>query len=240
MTREKRKNLKPAERRAQFVQVAQYLFFTKGFDDTTMADIIKTAGVSKGGFYHHFKSKDELLFAVLDSMAEIILSEMETITGDPNLTGIELLHRFIHLRSDYLKKYDYPGQVDFFSVMNEDKNIALLEGFKRRVIEKSMPMLVHIIEKGCDEGNFSTASPKIAASMILYLSSFFDGSLKFAIDARGTSDADAAAIDLQAAIDMQFLTIDRILGLPDGTTNFGWPDAVKATMATVPIHSPNN
>lgn len=58
------------------------------------------------------------------------------------------------------------------------------------------------------------------------------------VDARGTASADDATAKLRVAIDMQYLTIDRILGLPDGTTSFGWPDVVDLTMAIEPINSP--
>ena len=72
------------------------------------------------------------------------------------------------------------------------------------------------------------------------MSDFINSSLKLAIDARGTDRADAAAAHLQFAIDMQYLTIDRMLGLPDGTTNFGWTEMVECTMALEPIHGPKH
>lgn len=240
MNRPKRTNMKPEDRRTQLLDCAQYLFFTKGFDDTTVTDIMTAAGISKGGFYHHFESKDELLFGVLDRMAIAVFGQMDAITQAASTSALDKLHEFIHLRSDFLKEHDYEGQVEFYSVMNDEKNASLLLAFNRAVKKISTPHLVKIIEQGCDGGVFTTLDAHSAADMIIHISNFFDPALKVAIDARGTARADDAAAKLRAAMTMQYLIIDRILGLPDGTTNFGWPDVVELTMAITPIHGPKH
>lgn len=235
MSPRKRTNLKPEERQNQLLDCAQTLFFTKGFEETTLSDILAAAKISKGGFYHHFKSKDELLFGVLDRMAADIFHQMQEALTDKSVPALDMLTTFLHLRANYLRAHDYPGQVELFRVMNDDKNMALLELFKRNVKRVSLPPLVEILAKGKAEGVFRIQSPEIAAELILYLSTFMDDPLKRAIAARATDRADAAADTLREAMALQFLTIDRVLGLPDGTTSFGWPEAVDETMATVPV-----
>lgn len=238
MNTPKRTNMKPEDRRNQVLDVAQYLFFTKGYDDTTMADILAAAGISKGGFYHHFKSKDELLFGVLDRMVDALFGQLDLTSQGTATSAMDQLNAFIHLRSDYLKEHDYEGQVEFFSVMNDAKNSSLLAAFKRVVGGVASPHLAQIIKQGCDEGVFSTPDARSAADMILHIGDFFDSALKVAIDARGTARADDAAAKLRADMAMQYLTIDRVLGLPDGTTDFGWPGVVELTMAIKPAHNP--
>lgn len=124
--------------------------------------------------------------------------------------------------------------------MNEEKNATLLLAFKRAVEKISAPHLIKIIEQGCDEGVFTTFDVQAAANMVMYISDFFDPALKVAIDARRTVRADDAAAKLRVAMTMQFLIVDRTLGLPDGTTNFGWPGVVELTMAIKPIHGPKH
>ena len=48
------------------LSVSAKLFLEKGFDKTGMQDIAKTAGISKGAVYHHFKSKDEIIRSVME------------------------------------------------------------------------------------------------------------------------------------------------------------------------------
>ncbi|MES9990664.1 MAG: TetR/AcrR family transcriptional regulator [Candidatus Thiodiazotropha sp.] len=53
--------------RQQIVQAADDLFYRQGFEHTSFADIAKVVNISRGNFYHHFKSKDEILDAVIET-----------------------------------------------------------------------------------------------------------------------------------------------------------------------------
>lgn len=57
--------------------VAAKLFNTKGYLQTTMDDITTAARFSKGGIYHYFSSKDEILFFVLDRYMNLVLQNLE-------------------------------------------------------------------------------------------------------------------------------------------------------------------
>ena len=50
-----------AENRERILDVAAQLFREKGFDGIGVADLMKSAGLTHGGFYGHFASKDELM-----------------------------------------------------------------------------------------------------------------------------------------------------------------------------------
>ena len=52
--------------RDQIVETADRLFYEQGFDTTSFADIAQAVGISRGNFYHHFRSKDAILEAVID------------------------------------------------------------------------------------------------------------------------------------------------------------------------------
>ncbi len=51
--------------RTQIVTIADDLFYQQGFEHTSFAHIAAAVGISRGNFYHHFKSKDEILDAVI-------------------------------------------------------------------------------------------------------------------------------------------------------------------------------
>ncbi len=52
--------------RDRIVEAADWLIYRRGFDQSTFADIADTVGISRGNFYYHFKTKDEILAAVID------------------------------------------------------------------------------------------------------------------------------------------------------------------------------
>jgi AcrR family transcriptional regulator len=55
----------PEERRNEILDTAETLFFTKGYGKTTVNDILQAIGIAKGTFYYYFKSKEEVMDAVL-------------------------------------------------------------------------------------------------------------------------------------------------------------------------------
>ncbi len=72
--------------REQIVVTADDLFYRKGFEATSFADIAKDVGISRGNFYHHFKSKDAILDAVIDlrlSKTEAMLEGWESEDNSP-------------------------------------------------------------------------------------------------------------------------------------------------------------
>jgi len=72
--------------RGQIVEAADELFYRQGFEPTSFADIAGAVGISRGNFYHHFKSKDEILDAVIDRRLQAtraMLDRWEAEGGDP-------------------------------------------------------------------------------------------------------------------------------------------------------------
>lgn len=65
--------------RRRILAAAVDLFAEHGYDATSVSQVINRAGVAKGGFYHHFRSKDDLLYAVYGDLIERQLDGMERI-----------------------------------------------------------------------------------------------------------------------------------------------------------------
>ncbi len=99
------------------------LFSLKGFLGTTIDEILKAADSSKGGFYNHFKSKEDLFYHVLD--------EARRIWRDRNLDGLSRngdpianIEQFLeNFRDRYLKDSEnFPGGCIFITLLVELKN----------------------------------------------------------------------------------------------------------------------
>ena len=58
------------ERKKEIMDTAQMLFYTIGYDAVTVNTIIATIGISKGTFYHYFKSKEQLLDELVERFTE--------------------------------------------------------------------------------------------------------------------------------------------------------------------------
>lgn len=108
------------------IDTALPLFLEKGFEKTSIEEICRACNLSKGGFYHHFKSKDELLFAVSTRLGEAIVQI--TQQADAYQNPIEGLVFYIQ---SYLAYYnDHPKEAAFFMVlMNRSANSEAMQEF---------------------------------------------------------------------------------------------------------------
>jgi AcrR family transcriptional regulator len=80
----------------QIIDTAWNLFYKKGYENTTLNDIIEETGTSKGGFYYYFNSKDELLnslFEIFDREYEKFYSQMDKSLN--SLIQLKLVNQYI-------------------------------------------------------------------------------------------------------------------------------------------------
>lgn len=96
--------------RDQIVEAADRLFYQQGYEHTSFADIAQAVRISRGNFYYHFKSKDEILDAVID----VRLAETRAMLDRWELEGqtpAERIRSFIHIlltnRAD-IRRYGCP------------------------------------------------------------------------------------------------------------------------------------
>ena len=68
---------KGEEKRQELLNAAEKLFCAKGYEDTSVQDILNVAEMSKGGFYHHFASKEDVIKALCARRAERALAYTE-------------------------------------------------------------------------------------------------------------------------------------------------------------------
>src|SRR5512143_447999 len=80
--------------RADIVEVAKNLFYEHGFDGTSFSQIVEASGLHRGNIYHYFKTKDEILHAVIDLRLDEfrqVLDQWNTRYTEPR----ERLHAFV-------------------------------------------------------------------------------------------------------------------------------------------------
>ena len=88
-------------RRAQILDAAEKLFFEKGYDRTSVQDILDALGMSKGGFYHYFDAKDAVLRAVSERRAERRFSRLNTELYGGRRSAIDRLNLLLGMANLY-------------------------------------------------------------------------------------------------------------------------------------------
>jgi len=160
------------ERRTEFLNTAQELFFTKGYEQTAVEAIIKKMRLSKGTFYYYFKSKEDLLDALIVRLSEKILEEVKKIADREDLDAITKLNRaFAVTRSVKLENLELLKVL--LKVLYDDKNISFRFKIYRSNIEILAPEFSKIIRQGIKEEVFKTDFPDEAARLIFELANIF-------------------------------------------------------------------
>lgn len=83
-----RKERERQRRREMIVDAAEAVFFSKGFDNSTMDEIAETAELSKGALYLYFKGKNELCLAIINRSLGLVLERFQKLSSS-KLTGYE-------------------------------------------------------------------------------------------------------------------------------------------------------
>ena len=220
-------------RRGELLAAARALFFTKGYEATTVADIMERAGVSKGGFYHHFTAKDDLLEALGESMAAESVARLRPALEQDGLDAVARMNAVL-ADARQLKVKDAAAIRAAFDAVFKPENIVLYHSLNRAVGKVMVPLFARILRQGKDEGLFRIGDPVTTAEIIIALGTSTHDAVASAIEAAGTPRADEAIAALDERLHQQGVAIDRILGVPDGTIAFCEPGFARAIMSVPP------
>ncbi len=146
------------------VQSALILFEENGFKNTTVNSIVIHSGSSKGGFYHHFKSKDELLYRIHESFINHVNRLVDELE-DKDLTPADKLD---YVLTHFIFVYDrYKAHITVFN----DENKYLADEYKSEIVasrRKFKSAVEAIIIEGQQDGSFTDdINPTVITMSIL-------------------------------------------------------------------------
>ncbi|MBE2181309.1 MAG: TetR/AcrR family transcriptional regulator [Chthoniobacterales bacterium] len=102
MPRTLQKQRRPEETRKRLVAAAQELVLERGFSASGVDQICERAGVTKGAFFHHFKSKDEIGIAALGAWAEFGMAAYAEARKAPAKPPLARVHRFFDIMTGFV------------------------------------------------------------------------------------------------------------------------------------------
>src|SRR5438034_9122033 len=123
--RRKRRVIKaPAVRRAELLDCAQQLFLTKGYEKTTINDVIAATGLSKGAFYHHFAAKEDLLEAITQRFSREAVTSVAVVQADSSLNALQRLNTLLAMSREW-KIEHLPQLRAMFTTLLKPENAQL-------------------------------------------------------------------------------------------------------------------
>ncbi|HGM3508027.1 TPA: TetR/AcrR family transcriptional regulator [Clostridioides difficile] len=165
----------PEERKSEILDTAEMLFCTKGYSKTTINDILNEVGIAKGTFYYYFKSKEEVMDAIITRIIDNDINIAKKIALNPEIPVLEKFFQI--LMSQRPKVGDNKEKV--IQQFHLPNNAEMHQKTIVKTILNFTPILAEVVEEGVREGIFNTKYPKetieflIASSECIFDESMF-------------------------------------------------------------------
>lgn len=152
----------------RILDVSQRLFLEKGYENTTIQDIVdELGGLTKGAVYHHFKSKEEIMDAVGDRMF-FSNNPFEAVRGRTDLNGLQKLREAVRLNQSDEERVRLTAQS--IPIAKSPRLLQEMIVSNRKVLT---PYFLELIKEGNRDGSMHTNYPREIAELLPLLTSLW-------------------------------------------------------------------
>ena len=201
-------------RRSELLAAAERLFYTKGYEKTSVQDILDATNLSKGGFYHHFDSKLAVLEAICEARAKACGEMAERAALETEGTAADKLNAVFHDSAIFSG-----GNQGFISLMIQvayrEDGALMRERMKQRQLESMQGVLQSILSEGMKRQEFFVTDAEGTAQLLLRLYLVFTDEVAFLL---AQEDSEEKLMDaLIAKLNLYRGAIERVLIAPFGS-----------------------
>lgn len=152
------------ERKSQIINAAEDVFTKKGFNEARMDDIANETGLSKGTLYLYFKSKDDLIIAILDRMFQLEFKQLQNL-NQTEMSATDAIWKI----SELLTK-DILGMLRLIPIVYQFLALAFRNKYVQKALKKYinqyLDILTPIVQRGIDLGEFRKVDAREVAVAI--------------------------------------------------------------------------
>ncbi|NTV77576.1 MAG: TetR/AcrR family transcriptional regulator [Clostridiales bacterium] len=149
------KTIKEGEVRKQEILVAaRELFVKKGYDQTSVNDILKVVDIAKGTFYYYFSSKEEVLEAIILNIVEEGARRAEVILEDKSIPLVSRIMMAIMAQTP-----EFEGSQEIKEELHKVENAKLEQLYLKEMLKRMTPVLQKPILEGIEQNVFQMEYP---------------------------------------------------------------------------------
>ena len=151
------------------ITTATALFLEKGYEQTSIQDILDALHLSKGGLYHHFESKEAILSAVMEHCSKEYQKQLHDIINSIEAeNGKAKLKELLRYLATHAQRYGFEKTTAI-----EAKNPHFVVNGMRNCMEVDAPLISKFIEEGISDGSIQTSDPDLCAEVFLFLINYW-------------------------------------------------------------------
>lgn len=159
---------KGEKRKHELLNIAYRMFITRGYENTSVDDIIAEAGIAKGTYYYYFESKEQTLEEVIGLMIDKETEAAASIVDAPLPVEQKIVAIIASIRPT---EEEEPIE----GALMQPENIIMHQKIKKKLVEKVVPLLVKVTEEGVEQGIFNCDNiPERVRMMLLLSNELFD------------------------------------------------------------------
>jgi AcrR family transcriptional regulator len=152
----------PEERRRELIDTAERLFMEKGYEHTAISDIVKELNIAQGTLYYYFRSKEDILEAVVEKSIAVLEQNVILLTEDEGVDEATRLNAAINGILGFVSQRN-----DFIDFLHQDINAVMHAKLEKATVERIVPILSELVAKGNANGRFNIENP---TETVLFLS----------------------------------------------------------------------
>ena len=188
---------KGEKRKRELLKIAYDMFLSRGYENTSVDEIIAEAQIAKGTYYYYFPSKEKMLEDVIEMMIE---SEAET-AGQIIASDMPVPQKIVAVMAS-VKPAEREQPIR--DALMQPENVLMHNKIRKKLIEVIVPLLSEVIEEGVNQGIFACDDIPERVRMLLVVSNDTFNERTF------------TARDIAVFIDMT----EKLLGAEKGTMSF--------------------
>lgn len=152
----------------KILDVSKRLFLVKGYDETTIQDIVdELGGLTKGAIYHHFKSKEEIMHALGDRMF-FENNPFDAVRGRSDLNGLQKIRELILINQSDVQRTEL--SVQSIPILKNPRILAASIEANCRILT---PLWYELLEEGQRDGSIETKYAKEISELLPLLNFWF-------------------------------------------------------------------
>lgn len=198
---------KGEKRKQELLKIAYEMFLSRGYENTSVDEIIETAQIAKGTYYYYFSSKEQMLEEVIDMMIESETDAAKQILE----ADIPVPQKIVGIITS-IKPAE--AELPISDALMRPENVLMHDKIRKNLIEVIVPLLSEVVEEGVKNGTFACDNIPERVRMLLVISN------------DTFNDRAFTARDIEVFIDMT----EKLLGAERGTMSFIYDLIDKSVM----------
>jgi AcrR family transcriptional regulator len=155
---------RPEARRGELIAAARKVFARKGVASSAVSDIVKAAGVAQGTFYLYFKTKSDVVNAVVEQMTDEMVDSIERSVTTSDMGAVA---RLLAFRDAILAVTSDPVGWELAEIYHRPENRVVHDRMAERLVPCLVPLVEGIVRQGVAEGVFAAENPSVSAWFVL-------------------------------------------------------------------------